>query len=204
MRPKSSRPRTGPSGAPLADAEKRDPSIRWLARIGHFAEYTRTRARAVCAIAHWECAIGGRRCEGRPGLCSTGRTSGDFQGTMQTRRWQRRQRLRVTADLKERTHGSTRAPLVRPTGVQGSRSNVAAWPRVHRVGGRARTDARCLWRVDPSTTGSGVNDRERKKFSNGSKPRSRCNRKWCSRVQNVAIRQSIVFRAVDPRLRSMR
>ena len=41
-------------------------------------------------------------------------------------------------------------------------------------------------------------------FSNGSKSRSRCNSQCCSRMQNVAIRQSTVFRTVWPRLRSVR
>ena len=40
--------------------------------------------------------------------------------------------------------------------------------------------------------------------SNGSKSRSRCSSECCSRIQNVAMRQSIVFRTVWPRLRRVR
>src|SRR5207237_9357455 len=100
MRPKSSRPRTGPSGAPLADAEKRDPSIRWLARIGHFAEYTRTRARAVCAIAHWECAIGGGGSEGGGGRGWTGRSTGGWRGAVGTRGGDRERRGGGTTEVE--------------------------------------------------------------------------------------------------------
>jgi hypothetical protein len=144
------------------------PRFGQLARIAHFAEYTtRTRARALCAIAHWECAVGecaGARAAGT--VLNRAQTSRRFSGHDTDAQVAKtiafvRDRLPNETDPSQYRCSLSSAQLV----FRRSRSNVAGWPREFTASAVARgRDARCLCRVDQPTTGSGVNDRERKKL----------------------------------------
>lgn len=75
---------------------------------------------------------------------------------------------------------------------------------VHRIVAKYRAHFR--WLVKPASEGHakiaaavtahGWMTESSRNSSNGSKSRSRCSSEWYSRIQNVAMRQSIVFRTV--------